>query len=117
MPAIPCAGCGSGHRHPCSPWPSNPSGKPASHSRRAACSRAWRPRSWSTVRDLLRMLRLGIDVDGVVADFRTAFRALAERELGIAPDDVETELSKPDVDRLWRSVAGATNWWLDVPPY
>ena len=63
------------------------------------------------------MLRLGIDVDGVVADFRTAFRALAERELGIAPDDVETELSKPDVDRLWRSVAGATNWWLDVPPY
>jgi len=63
------------------------------------------------------MLRLGIDVDGVVADFRTAFRALAERELGIAPDDVETELSKPDVERLWRSVAAATNWWLDVPPY
>ena len=28
-----------------------------------------------------RMLRLGIDVDGVVADFRSAFRALAEREL------------------------------------
>ena len=63
------------------------------------------------------MLRLGIDVDGVVADFRTAFRAIAERELGIAPDDVETELAKPDVERLWRSVASATNWWLDVPPY
>ena len=63
------------------------------------------------------MLRLGIDVDGVVADFRTAFRAIAERELGIAPDDIEKELSKPDVERLWRNVSAASNWWLDVPAY
>ena len=63
------------------------------------------------------MLRLGIDVDGVVADFRTAFRAIAERELGIAPDDIENELSKPDVERLWRNVSAASNWWLDVPAY
>jgi hypothetical protein len=63
------------------------------------------------------MLRLGIDVDGVVADFRSAFRALAERELGLAPDDIDAELSKADVDRLWRAVATTTNWWLDIPPY
>ncbi len=63
------------------------------------------------------MLRLGIDVDGVVADFRTAFRAIAERELGIAPDDIEQELSKPEVERLWRNVSAASNWWLDVPAY
>jgi hypothetical protein len=63
------------------------------------------------------MLRLGIDVDGVVADFRTAFRAVAERELGVAPDDIERELSKSDIERLWRSVAATTNWWLDLPPY
>jgi hypothetical protein len=63
------------------------------------------------------MLRLGIDVDGVVADFRTAFRALAERELGIAANDVESDLSKADVDRLWRRVAVTSNWWLDIPPY
>jgi hypothetical protein len=63
------------------------------------------------------MLRLGIDVDGVVADFRTAFRAIAERELGIAPDDIENELSKPEVERLWRNVSAASNWWLDVPAY
>jgi hypothetical protein len=63
------------------------------------------------------MLRLGIDVDGVVADFRSAFRALAERELGLATGDVETELSKADVDRLWRAVAATTNWWLDVRPH
>jgi hypothetical protein len=63
------------------------------------------------------MLRLGIDVDGVVADFRTAFRSLAERELGIAANDVEADLSKADVERLWRKVALSTNWWLDVPPH
>ena len=63
------------------------------------------------------MLRLGIDVDGVVADFRSAFRALAERELRIAPDDAEADLSKADIDRLWRTVAGVSNWWLDLPAY
>jgi hypothetical protein len=63
------------------------------------------------------MLRLGIDVDGVVADFRTAFRALAEHELGRAAADAEAELSRADVDRLWKCVAERTNWWLDVPPY
>jgi hypothetical protein len=63
------------------------------------------------------MLRLGIDVDGVVADFRSAFHALAERELGLATGDGETELSKADVDRLWGAVAATTNWWLDIAPY
>ena len=63
------------------------------------------------------MLRLGIDVDGVVADFRSAFRALAERELGIAPDDVEAELSKTQVERLWKSVGATINWWVDIPAY
>jgi hypothetical protein len=63
------------------------------------------------------MLRLGIDLDGVVADFRTAFRALAERELGLAPRDVEAELTRSDVERLWRVVASSSNWWLDVPAY
>ena len=63
------------------------------------------------------MLRLGIDVDGVVADFRSAFRALAERELGIAPEDAESNLTKADIERLWRAVADTANWWLGVPTY
>ena len=63
------------------------------------------------------MLRLGVDVDGVIADFRTAFRALAESELGISANDAEADLRKGDVERLWRSVAAATNWWLQVPAY
>jgi hypothetical protein len=63
------------------------------------------------------MFRLGIDVDGVVGDFRSAFRALAERELGPGTGDGEPELSKADVDRLWRTVAATTNWWLNIHPY
>ena len=63
------------------------------------------------------MLRLGIDLDGVVADFRSAFRALAERELRIAPENVEADLSKADIDSLWKTVAGISNWWLDLPAY
>ncbi len=63
------------------------------------------------------MLRLGIDVDGVVADFQSAFRTLAERELGIAAKDVESELTKADVDRLWKVVADSPNWWVTLPAY
>jgi hypothetical protein len=63
------------------------------------------------------MLRLGIDVDGVIADFRSAFRALAERELGRLPADAEAELSRQEVDKLWEVVAGTSNWWLSVPAY
>ena len=63
------------------------------------------------------MLRVGIDIDGVVADFRSAFRRLAEGELGIAAEDAESDLRKADIDRLWRAVADKPNWWLDVPPY
>jgi hypothetical protein len=63
------------------------------------------------------MLRLGIDVDGVIADFQSAFRTLAERELGIAAKDVESELTKADVDRLWKVVADSPNWWVTLPAY
>jgi hypothetical protein len=63
------------------------------------------------------MLRLGIDVDGVLADFRTSFRSLAMKELGHAAGDVEAELSKADIERLWKAVGRAPNWWADLPAY
>ena len=63
------------------------------------------------------MLRLGVDVDGVLADFRSAFRALAEQELGISAEEAESDLTKADVDRLWRKVAAESNWWLGVSAY
>jgi uncharacterized HAD superfamily protein len=63
------------------------------------------------------MLRLGIDIDGVVADFQSAFRALAERELGRPAEDPDADLSRQDVDRLWKVVADSPNWWLEIQPY
>ena len=61
------------------------------------------------------MLRLGLDVDGVLADFRAAFHTLAASELDRR--DVEPELSKGDIERLWKAVARAGNWWLDLAAY
>jgi hypothetical protein len=63
------------------------------------------------------MLRLGIDVDGVIADFQSAFRSLAARELGVTAKNVEAELTKADVDRLWKTVAAAPNWWVSLQAY
>jgi hypothetical protein len=64
------------------------------------------------------MLRLGFDVDGVLADFRTAFHGLAISELGDKPQaDIESNLSKADIERLWKAVASVPNWWADLPAY
>jgi hypothetical protein len=67
-------------------------------------------------------LRLGIDVDGVLADFRTAFRKAAERCLRHVIDesqDLETAgpLSPEDVRRVWEHIGRTPNWWMDVPAY
>lgn len=63
------------------------------------------------------MLRLGIDVDGVLADFRAAFRALAAAELGREGEDIEAELTKGDIERLWKAVARSVNWWVELEAY
>ena len=65
-------------------------------------------------------LRIGIDIDGVLADFRAAFRATAmrclRREAG-DPQEPEAPLSADDVRRVWDHIARTSNWWLDVPAY
>ena len=64
------------------------------------------------------MLRIGLDVDGVLADFRSAFHALAKSELGdTRRADIEANLSKGDIERLWRAVARLANWWAALPAY
>lgn len=64
------------------------------------------------------MPRLGIDVDGVLADFRAAFHALATQELGHSgAGDIEAELTKADIEKLWKAVARVANWWADLPAY
>jgi hypothetical protein len=67
-------------------------------------------------------LRLGIDIDGVLADFRTAFHETAMRCLRRDVDDTPdleslTPLSAGDVRRVWDFIATAQNWWMDVPAY
>jgi hypothetical protein len=67
-------------------------------------------------------LRIGIDVDGVLADFRAAFHETAVRVLRHDVDDAEdleavTPLSPGDVRRVWAHIAAAQNWWMEVPAY
>jgi hypothetical protein len=59
-----------------------------------------------------------MDVDGVLADFRSSFRVLAASELGLrgASDD-DSDLSKADVDRLWKAVGRSANWWMTLTAF
>jgi hypothetical protein len=67
-------------------------------------------------------LRIGIDIDGVLADFRTAFHETAVRCLRHDVDDTPdleslSPLSAADVRRVWDHIAAAQNWWMEVPAY
>jgi hypothetical protein len=67
-------------------------------------------------------LRVGVDLDGVVADFRTAFEAAAAeagvRVVGgdgsLMPGDV---VSSRDLRRVWDLVKRTPNWWVHLAPY
>jgi hypothetical protein len=70
------------------------------------------------------MLRLGFDLDGVVADFRTAFLEAASELLG--RDAIQKPGSPmPDLDavsadeakRVWKAITAIPNWWLGLAPY
>ena len=70
------------------------------------------------------MLRLGFDLDGVVADFRTAFLDAAGKLLG--PGSIQRRSSPmPDLDgvsaadakRVWKTITDTPNWWLGLAPY
>jgi hypothetical protein len=66
-------------------------------------------------------MRIGIDVDGVLADFRAAFHDAAVRCLRRDVDGAEAEaasaLTAKDVRRVWEHIERAQNWWMDVPAY
>jgi len=69
-------------------------------------------------------LRVGFDIDGVLADFRTAFRETAERCLskpvaddGGGEDPARAPLTAEDIRRVWDHIGRTPNWWLDVPAY
>jgi uncharacterized HAD superfamily protein len=66
-------------------------------------------------------LRLGIDIDGVLADFRTAFRDTARdclhREVPLDASDDKTPLGHTDIERVWNHIARSPNWWMSVRAY
>jgi hypothetical protein len=69
-------------------------------------------------------LRVAFDVDGVLADFRTAFRAVTARaspggsgRQGGSAAQAETPLSPEDVKRVWDHIARTSNWWMELGAY
>ena len=65
-------------------------------------------------------LRLGIDIDGVLADFRNAFRETAReclrRDVG-SDAGGESSLTHVDIDRVWNHIARRPNWWMTLRAY
>jgi hypothetical protein len=68
-------------------------------------------------------LRLGVDIDGVLADFRSAFRITARECLGheaVGSDNdggSPSPLRQGDVEKVWAHIARTSNWWMRVQPY
>ena len=68
-------------------------------------------------------LRVGFDIDGVLADFRSAFRQTAEQLLkrrvidAVGPEQTPATLTPDDVRRVWEHIAKTQNWWMEVPAY
>jgi hypothetical protein len=67
-------------------------------------------------------LRVGIDIDGVLADFRTAFHAAAGGlvDASLQPgdaDDADRVLSESAIKRAWKEVADAHNWWTTLSAF
>lgn len=66
-------------------------------------------------------LRVAFDIDGVLADFRTAFQQAAT-EAGLGNHAVEASptadpLSSRDIKAIWDHVKRSPNWWTHLQPY
>lgn len=75
-------------------------------------------------------LRLGVDVDGILADFNIPYKALIEKnhpsiklpDIGDSyPNTWNYEraagLLSADVSELWRQIKTDDRFWLTIPPY
>jgi hypothetical protein len=62
-------------------------------------------------------LRVGIDLDGVLADFRSAFREAAGTLAAEARDGSDpgiARLSDGDMKRAWKEISSRPNWWVGL---
>ncbi|HKY23483.1 MAG TPA: hypothetical protein VJM31_19865 [Vicinamibacterales bacterium] len=70
------------------------------------------------------MLRIGFDLDGVVADFRTRFLDVAARVLdrealrrSASPMPDLDAISAADAKRVWKVITDTPNWWVGLAPH
>ncbi len=70
------------------------------------------------------MVRVGFDLDGVVADFRMAFLDVAAKILGrdaiqrpTSPMPDFDAVSAADAKRVWKVITETPNWWVGLAPY
>ncbi len=67
-------------------------------------------------------LRVAFDIDGVLADFRTAFQAAADQAgIGSRPQSLEASpvdpLSSREIKEIWTHVKRSNNWWTRLRAY
>lgn len=69
-------------------------------------------------------LRVGFDIDGVLADFRTAFRETSRRlsrrtvdESPIDPEQPPDGMSAAHVQRVWTAIGRTPQWWLSLQAF
>jgi hypothetical protein len=67
-------------------------------------------------------LRIGVDIDGVLADFRSAFRSLGRPdnstgELASSSPSPDVPLGPATIRQLWNVIAHTPNWWLQLNAY
>lgn len=66
-------------------------------------------------------LRVGFDLDGVLADFRSAFSDLARdvlhEDIDAARDPEAQSRTPADVERVWKAIAQSHNWWTTIKPF
>lgn len=66
---------------------------------------------------------IGIDVDGVCADFSSKFLEMARERYGRPPQgfvqtrwDFNEALSDTEIEALWDEIKATKNWWLTLKP-
>ena len=66
-------------------------------------------------------LRLGIDLDGVLADFDTAFESACREIVGAPATGGDAfsmgDVASADMKRAWRVVLAKPNFWSTLAPY